>query len=511
MHRPPMRQEETRTQPPGSRHWDAQALLTYVATFALGDATHITLCVATSALQQLIESHVTHRSAVAALRLQLQSVGDRLAHDGWLVGYYGKEVIAVRANRVAGSGSASTVRSDCCTPSALPGLPKLDEWLDEDLETAFGWSMGCLQASPRNGVAAAPDLSIDVQLRATVFELTAAAKHVRNSAAAPSSRLARSILRSALRVVKSSPVDTAMTVTSLLTTPPLSPNNEPTSLAGPARRPLRDPHFGDLAAEFCMTLADLVEHRESDLFVMTDVHDIEHGVKLERLLSDGRTVPPLDPPAVRSVGTHGWLFPTVLEFVLDGEAVMDDLIITAFTRRQQASQWLVAYYRQLQALVPLARLFAATGDGLMGRIPRRTDLAGVLAQASHRTGNVITSGAGATFIQPQDSIIALERRAAFSLHVTKLFKGTGHHLEYAHVFGQQFSRDEERRIVRRLEDVARESDHHGRSHSKLARAVRIHQHDWRDHLSHADVLDEDAFNRQHPDAMSTRRHPKTCR
>lgn len=509
-HRAPTHQEETRTQPPGSGRWDAQALLQYVTTFASREATHVSLCVATSALQQLIERHVTHRSAVAALRLQLQSVGDRLASDGWLVGYYGKEVIAVRAEWVAtlgSSASAPTVRPDCCTPEVLPGLPKLDEWLTEELETAFGWSLGCLNVFPRHIIGALPDLRTDVRLQATVFELTAAAKQVRNSASAPDCRLGRNILRSALRESGTSPMDAAATVTSLFTTPPLTPDNESRDPADRRGRPLKDSHFSELSAEFDMTLADLLGHRESDFFLMTDVHDIEHGVTLSLLGSDGRAVPPGNPPAVRSVGTHGWLLPAVLEFALDDRAEIDDLIITAFSRRQQASQWLVTYYRQFQILVPQGKLFAATGDGLFGRVPRRTDLARVSAQASRRIGNTITSGAGATEIQQQDSMVTLERRAAFSLHVTKLFKGTGHHLEYAHVFGQQLSHDAESHLVRRLSELARDSHRHGPRDAKLARAVRMHRQDWRGHMSRAGVLDEDIFN--DPDAKSRRCDPKT--
>ncbi len=208
MHRPPTHQEEARTQPSGSQRWDAQALLQYVATFALQETTHITLCVATSALQKLIESHVSHRSAVAALRLQLQSVGDRLAREDWLVGYYGKEVIAARANRVTGhesSPGAANARRDCCPPDVLPGLDNLDKWLTEDLQTTFGWSLGCLHVSPRDLAADVPYLNIDIRLQATVFELSAAAKHVRNSARTPVSRLGRDILRSAARDSEVSP------------------------------------------------------------------------------------------------------------------------------------------------------------------------------------------------------------------------------------------------------------------------------------------------------------------
>ena len=438
-YRLPGKHEESRTGPPGSGTWDARALLEYVAQFASEGDTHISLCVATSQLQQLIDRYPSHRSAVHALRRQLRSVGDRLADAGWLVGYFGKDILAVRATHTAEECSGIDnliLRSDCCPAGVLPGLEKLDSWLQNILETTSGWALGCLAVTPQTH----PELFAQVcrELQISAYALTSAAKHVRNDPLYTGPRAGRSILDHVLRGQSMAMRERVSVVASLLTTPPLAASSEPLYLY--AKQPeelLHDTHFLSVASEYELTLDEVIEGRASSLFVMTDVHDIEHGVPLAPSASMvSSSAHPSDAPQLRSMGTYGLLAQLVNEFVVLEFRDIDSFIDAAYARRQQAAAWLSEFFSNLQRGEPRSRFFVAMGDGLIGLVPRDVDLAHMFKRASDSVGRLITSGAGATAIQHGDDMLQLERRASFSLHVTKMFKGTGRDNEYAHEYGR---------------------------------------------------------------------------
>lgn len=404
-----------------------------LARFAAAGDRAATLVVVTSGLRARVEDSGDHEAGLDRVRRSLAAVG-RAAGDGWQPGYYGKDLILVRA---------ATDGPDEPPPAPLAA---------GDGGVRHGWAWGHV---PLAGDAGERRTAL---LRAC-YAVAMAARLRRDRPELPQHRAADVLAR----------------VPELL-----SARATAALLAGVLVRPLdghpaqagagdgEDPRLpGVASADGLPALAAAPPAR--GLYAVTDVHDIEWGTRSRA--GDGARL---------TRGNARELLP-LAEAWHAARTPVDELVRRAYPSRARREALLAGHLRALSdGVAGAGRLFATLGDGLSGVVNDAEALRTAVAGANRWSEGQMHSGAGAAPLDGPD-LDAARRRAHFSLHVTKTLKGTGHAQRVLHVYGEPLGPDAAEAAVAFLASLGAAGPGAPGAHH-LAHALRWRD-DWRRHLS----------------------------
>ena len=208
-----------------------------------------------------------------------------------------------------------------------------------------------------------------------------------------------------------------------------------------SRLALTNRKFPVIANEWLYTkLVNSIDDLVGSYYVLVDMHDVEHGVI--RLNSCNTPYLTNGEFERNPIGNLRPLL-ELTDYFLGGHLSPNELIGQAFELRCKQQAIFADYFRVFSGYniqvrggyCPCFYLVFGSGDGVRGFAESVLQVEDAISHAEQATEHHLISGAGLAQVVAGITYSTLQKRAEFSLHVTKLFKGTSSSLARLHVWG----------------------------------------------------------------------------